>query len=278
MSSLDICQPQTWGIKILKLWVSFRGCSTWISTRSCGMKEQSVQYTSHFSIHSMQAMAICSRNGSSCLNCGISRVLESWPFRCALSMRLCMVALWLFNKDVVCWHILLTSVTYLPLQRRCVECSRFLISLSLNDSAHNILKDVLKIYGLVGSLLFNSFSVLDGFLVSVILSSVISPTGGMVMCFSSSQVSILHLQKDGWSCFLVTASLTESSAVFVIHLTNVFNMLFLCDSSLFTHTKICHWATASIVVSDGFAVLAFLRSLRLSLLIGSFVSKFCSRS
>ena len=39
------------------------------------MKKQSVQYTSHFSIHSMQAMAICSRNGSSCLNCGISRKL-----------------------------------------------------------------------------------------------------------------------------------------------------------------------------------------------------------
>ena len=52
-------------IKILKLWVALWGCSTWISTRSCGMKEQSVQYTSHFSIHSMHAMAICSRNGSS---------------------------------------------------------------------------------------------------------------------------------------------------------------------------------------------------------------------
>ena len=36
------------------------------------------------------------------------------------------------------------------------------------------------------------------------------------------------------SCFLVTATLTESSAVFVIHLTNVFNMLFPCDLSLFT--------------------------------------------
>ena len=71
------------------------------------------------------------------------------------------------------------------------------ISLSLNDSAHNILNDVLKIYGLVGSLLFNGFGVFGGFLVSVIVSSVISPTGGMVMCFSSSQVSILHLQKDG---------------------------------------------------------------------------------
>ena len=56
-------------------------------------KKHSVQYTSHFSIHSMQAMAICSRNDFSCLNCGISRVLESWPFRCALSMHLCMVAL-----------------------------------------------------------------------------------------------------------------------------------------------------------------------------------------
>ena len=122
MSSLDIyvsLRPEA--IKILKLLVSFWGCSTWISTRFCGMKEQSVQYTSHFSIHSMQAMAICSRNSSSCLNCGISRVLESCPFWCELSMHFCMVALWLYNKDEVCWHILLTSITYLHLQRRCVE-------------------------------------------------------------------------------------------------------------------------------------------------------------
>ena len=128
MSSLDIyiyiyvsLKPET--IKILKLWVSFWGCSTWISTRSC----VSLQYTTHFSVHSMQAMAICSRNGSSCLNCRISRVLESWPFWCELLMHLCMVALWLFNKDQVCWHILLTSITYLPLQRRCMECSSFII-------------------------------------------------------------------------------------------------------------------------------------------------------
>ena len=32
----------------------------------------------------------------------------------------------------------------------------------------------------------NGFSVFDGFLVPVILSSVISPTGGMVMSFSSA--------------------------------------------------------------------------------------------
>ena len=115
----------------------------------------------------------------------------------------------MFNKDEVCRHILLTSITYLPLQRRCVECSRFIIfnvviSLSPNDSAHSILNDVLKIYGLVGSLLFNGFSVFDGFLESVILSSVISPTGGMVMCFSSSQVSIiLQLLKDVLILFFI---------------------------------------------------------------------------
>ena len=121
------------------------------------------------------------------------------------------------------------------------------ISLSLNDSAHSILNDVLKIYGLVGSLLFNGFSVFDGFLVSVILSNVIAPRGGMAMCFSSSQVSIiLHLQKDVlilFFYFLLVDSLTESSAVFVIHLTNVFNILFHCDSSLFTkrHLSLSLW-------------------------------------
>ena len=31
-----------------------------------------------------------------------------------------------------------------------------------------------------------------------------------------------------WSCFLLVASLAESSAVFAIHLTNVFNILFPC--------------------------------------------------
>ena len=53
--------------------------------------------------------------------------LKVGPFWCALLMHLFMVALWLFNKDEVCWHILLTSITYLPLQRRCVECSSFII-------------------------------------------------------------------------------------------------------------------------------------------------------
>ena len=104
------------------------------------------------------------------------------------------------------------------------------ISLSLNDYAHNILNDVLKI------MLFNGFSVFDGFLVSVILSSVISPTCGMVMCFSGSQVSILHLQKDVLILLFLVASLAESSAVFAIHLTNVFNMLFPCIQ-VFSQTR-----------------------------------------
>ena len=127
-----ICQPQTWShqdsqdLGILDRHLPFGAAPPGFHKWSCGMKKQSVQYTSHFSIHSMQAMAICSRNGSSCLNCRISRVLESWPFWCALLMHLCMVALLLFNKDEVCWHIL-TSLTYLPLHRRCVECSSFII-------------------------------------------------------------------------------------------------------------------------------------------------------
>ena len=81
---------------------------------------------------------------------------------------------------------------------------------------------------------------------SVILSSVISSTGGMVMSFSS--------------------------AVFDTHLTNVFNMLFFVFKS-FHKQDICHWATASIVVADGFAVLAFWRILHHSLPTGSFVLK-----
>ena len=175
-----ICQSQTWshqdsqalGILLGLLHLDFNQV-LWYEESVCPV------YTSHFSIHSVQAMAICSRNGSSCLNCRISRVLDSWPLWCELLMPLCIVALWLFNKDEVCWHILLTSITYLPLQRRCEEkCFinflKVVISLSLNVSAHNILNDVLKIYGLVGSLLFNGFSVFGGFLVSVILSSVIS--------------------------------------------------------------------------------------------------------
>ncbi len=132
MSSLDIYVSLTpEAIKILKLCVFliviFLLGLLHLDFNQVLRHEKTVQYTSHFSIHSMQAMAICSRNGFSCLNCGISRVLESWPFRCALSMHLCMVALWLFNKDEVCWHILLTSITYLPLQRRCMECSSFII-------------------------------------------------------------------------------------------------------------------------------------------------------
>ncbi len=128
MSSLDIyvsLKPEA--LCILDSYLPFGVAPPGFQPDLAAWKKQSVQYTSHFSIHSMQAMAICSRNAFSCLNCGISRVLESWPFRCALSMHLCMVALWLFNKDEVCWHILLTSITYLPLQRRCMECSSFII-------------------------------------------------------------------------------------------------------------------------------------------------------
>ena len=106
MSSLDIyvsLKPEA--IKIFKLWVFLiviflLGLLHLNFNQVLWHEETVCPDTSHFSIHNMQAMVICSRNGSSCLNCGISRVLESWPFRCALLMHLCMVALWLFNKDV----------------------------------------------------------------------------------------------------------------------------------------------------------------------------------
>ena len=152
------------------------------------------------------------------------------------------------------------------------------ISLSLNDSAHNILNDVLKSWNcLVGSLLFNSFSVFGGFLVSLILSSVISPTGGMVMCFSSSQVSILHLQKDVLILFSCNCFFDRILSCFchTLILTYVFNMLFPCDSSLSTKkTSVTGQQLALWLLAD----LLFLRSLHHSLLTGSFVSKFCNRS
>ena len=165
MSSLDIyvsLKPEA--IKILKLCVFLIviflcGCCTWNPTRSCGMKKQSVQYTSHFSTHSMQAMAICSRNGFICLNCGISRVLESWPFRCALSMHLCMwhcdCSTRMGCVDTFCSHL---SLIYLYREDAWnVPVSLFflnvIISLSLNDSAHNILNDVLTIIFIIMVLL-----------------------------------------------------------------------------------------------------------------------------
>ena len=51
-------------------------------------------------------------------------------------------------------------------------CLNVAIRSSLNAAACNMLFDVLKICGLVGSLLFNGFSVFDGVLVSVIRLSV----------------------------------------------------------------------------------------------------------
>ena len=83
-------------------------------------------------------------------------------------------------------------------------------------------------------MLFNGFSVFDGFL-SVILSSVISRTGGMVMCFSSSQVSILHLQKDLLILFSFGCFFGRILSCFC-H-TNVFNMLFPCIQ-VFSQTSV----------------------------------------
>ena len=103
-----------------------------------------------------------------------------WHCDCSTRMR-CV--------DTFCWHL---SLIYLYREDAWnVLVSLFflnvVISLSLNDSAHNILKDVLKIMfiwsywnlALQWFLEACSSMVFDGFLVSVILSSAISPTGGI---------------------------------------------------------------------------------------------------
>ena len=138
------------------------------------------------------------------------------------------------------------------------------ISLSLNDSAHNILNDILKIYGLVGSLLFNGFSVFDGFLVSVILSSVVSPTGGMVTCFSSSQVSILHLQKDVLILFSFGCFFDRVLSCFC-HTFDCFQHVVSLWFKSFHKKDLCHLATASIVL---------LTDLLFSLFWGAYITPF----
>ena len=52
-----------------------------------------------------------------------------------------------------------------------------------------------------------------------------------------------------WSCFLLVASLTESSAVFVIHFTVFFSMVFPCDSSLVTGQQLALWLLTDLLLS-----------------------------
>ena len=120
------------------------------------------------------------------------------------------------------------------------------ISLSLNDSAHNILNDVLKIV-----------------LVSLMVSCVCHP---LECNLSNRWHDNVLLEQPSQYLELVFLWLLLSTCCFLV--IRVF--FFLKD--------LCHWATARIVVADGFAVLAFLRSLHHSLLMGSFNSKFCSHS
>ena len=68
-----------------------------------------------------------------------------------------------------------------------------------------------------------------------------------------------------WSCFLLVASLAESSPVFAIHLTNVFNMLFPCIQ-VFSQEKTS--------VSGQQLALWLLMDLLLSLFWGSYITPF----
>ena len=69
-----------------------------------------------------------------------------------------------------------------------------------------------------------------------------------------------------WSCFLLVASLAESSSVFAIHLTNVFNMLFPCIR-VFSRKK------KTSVIGQQLA-LWLLTDLLLSLFGGSYITPF----
>ena len=86
----------------------------------------------------------------------------------------------------------------------------------------------------------------------------------------------------------LTCCLAESSAVFVIHSANVFNMLFDRILSCFCHIQLMfltccflvfesfsqkrHLSLGNVMVADGFVVLAFLMSLHYSLSNGFFCS------
>ena len=98
-----------------------------------------------------------------------------------------------------------------------------------------------------------ALGVFDGILVSVIRLSVISPTGDMLMCFSSSQVISCTFKRMCWSYFLV-------AAVFVTHFTHFSTCCFFVIRS-FSHKDICHWVSVSNLVANGFAVLAFFKEL-----------------
>ena len=150
ISSLDTCQPQTWSHQDSQvLGILDRGCSTWILTSFCGMISKTwsilcvrvkinkrsfepfcvwilwheetlcTLYTSYFSIHIVPAMAICSMNGCSCLNCWIPKeclkvgrfdvhyqcISAWWHCDCSTRARVWCWAIQETCSDAVCWHL-----------------------------------------------------------------------------------------------------------------------------------------------------------------------------
>ena len=127
-----ICQPQTWShqdsqaLCILDGYLPFGVASPGFQPGLAARKNSLSSMPPSFLFTVCKPWPSAREMVLVALTAEYQECLKSWPFRCALSMHLCMVALWLFNKDEVCWHILLTSITYLPLQRRCMECSSFI--------------------------------------------------------------------------------------------------------------------------------------------------------
>ena len=114
------CQPQTWShqdsqaLCILDSYLPFGVAPPGFQPDLAAWKKQSVQYTSHFSIHSTQAMAICSRNGFSSLTAEYQECLKADSFdvhyQCISAWLHCDCSTRMRCADTFCWHL---SLIYL---------------------------------------------------------------------------------------------------------------------------------------------------------------------
>ena len=129
-----ICQPQTWSYQdsqalcILDSHLPFGAAAPWFQPGLAAWRNSlsSLPPTFPFTVckpwPSAWGMVLVA------LTAEYQECLKAGPFDVHYQ---CISGLWLFNKvkDKVCWHILLTSIsiTYLPLQKRCMECSSFIM-------------------------------------------------------------------------------------------------------------------------------------------------------
>ena len=159
---------------------------------------------------------------------------SAWRF--ALLMYLCIVALWLFNEleGVVLnhsrnlwWRSLLTSLTT---EKTCkvFQFHTFAVTWSPVYLFMILPSTCWARYWNVVLCEACSSVILVSLLVAWCLSS--SPTGAMIVCISSSQVSTLHLQKNVLILFSCGCFSDRLFSCFCHTFDPLFNIFFLCDS------------------------------------------------